>query len=140
MRLENAKNLVTGDEANLGDTVRVAESDTDLRGSETLPGELGDVLDDVLGGGLQPGRRGAAVGEGRGRNALAGSVHATHDGSEQRISIVPDGDKGDRDVGNAQIFGGRGSLEGVLSSSSVPLGAGVSNCLRSRPRERLCGG
>ena len=31
-----------------------------------------------------------------------------------------DGDDGE----HAQVFGGRGSLEGVLSSSSVPLGSG----------------
>ena len=102
----------------------ITEGDTDLGGGETLASELGDVLDNVLRRGLQPGRGSAAVGESRGRNALAGSVHATHDGSEQRISIVPDGDKDDRDVGNAQIFGGRGGLEGVLSSSSVPLASG----------------
>ena len=58
--------------------MRVTEGDTDLRGSETLAGELGDVLDDVLRRGLEPGRGCAAVGEGGGRNTLSGSVHTTH--------------------------------------------------------------
>lgn len=51
---EDTEDLVSGDEADLGDTVGVAEDDTDLGWGEALPGELGDVLDDVIGGGLQP--------------------------------------------------------------------------------------
>ena len=47
--------------------MRVTEGNTNLGGRETLAGELDDVLDDVLGRGLQPGRGSAAVGEGRGR-------------------------------------------------------------------------
>ena len=81
VRLEDTEDLVTSHEADLGDTVRITEGDTDLGGRETLARELGDVLDDVLGRGLEPGRGCAAVGEGGGRNALAGSVHATHDDS-----------------------------------------------------------
>ena len=64
--------------------MRVTEGNTDLRGGETLAGELGDVLDDVLRRGLEPRRGSAAVGEGRGRNALSGSVHATHVGSKMQ--------------------------------------------------------
>lgn len=66
-RLEDTEDLVTSNEAHLGNTVRVTEGNTDLRGGQALASELGNVLDDILGGGLEPGRRGAAVGEGRGR-------------------------------------------------------------------------
>ena len=88
VRLEDTKDLVTGHEADLGDTVRITEGDTDLGGRKTLAGKLGDVLDDVLGRGLEPGGGRAAVGESRGRNALAGSVHATHgDSARQRSAL-----------------------------------------------------
>lgn len=47
--------------------MRVTKGDTDLGRSETLAGELGDVLNNIVGSGLEPGRRGAAVREGGGR-------------------------------------------------------------------------
>ena len=47
--------------------MRVPEGDTDLGGGKALTGELGDVLDHIIGGGLEPGRGSAAVREGRGR-------------------------------------------------------------------------
>ena len=51
---EDTENLVSGDEADLGDAVRVTEGNTDLGGRQTLAGELDDVLDDVLRGSLEP--------------------------------------------------------------------------------------
>ena len=66
VRLEDTKDLVTSHEADLGDTVRITEGDTDLVGRKTLAVKLGDVLDDVLGRSLQPGRGSSAVGKGRG--------------------------------------------------------------------------
>jgi len=62
----------------LGNTVRVTEDDTDLRRSGTLTGELGDLLDDLLGGGLQPRRGRSRVGESGGRNALSLAVKTAH--------------------------------------------------------------
>ena len=67
MRLEDTQNFVSGDEAHLGDTVRVTEGDTDLGRGETLTSELDYVLDDIIWRGFEPGWRGAAVREGRGR-------------------------------------------------------------------------
>ena len=67
MGLQDTEDLVTSDEADLGDTVRVTKGNTDLRGRQTLAGELADVLDDILRGGLEPRRGSAPVGEGRGR-------------------------------------------------------------------------
>jgi len=67
LRLQDTEDLVPGHEADLGNTVRVTESDTDLRRSETLARELADLLNHVLGGGLEPRRGSAAVRKGRGR-------------------------------------------------------------------------
>jgi hypothetical protein len=49
VRFEDTKDLLTSQEADLGHTMRVAKGDTDLRGRKALPGELDDVLDDILG-------------------------------------------------------------------------------------------
>jgi len=65
--LEDTEDLVTGDEADLGDTMRVTEGNTDLGGSQTLAGELDDLVDNVVMGGLEPRWRSAAVWESRGR-------------------------------------------------------------------------
>jgi hypothetical protein len=70
--------ILTSDVLDLGNTVRVTENDTDLRRSGTLTGELGDLLDDLLGGGLQPRRGGSRVGESGGRNALSLAVKTAH--------------------------------------------------------------
>ena len=67
MGLEDTEDLVTSDKAHLGDTVRVTEGDTDLRGGQALTSKLNDVINDVLGGSLEPCRRGATIREGRGR-------------------------------------------------------------------------
>ena len=67
VRLEDTEDLITGDKAHLGDTMRVTEGNTDLGGSETLASQFHDVLDDFIGRGLEPRRRGALVRKGRGR-------------------------------------------------------------------------
>ena len=61
MGLEDSQNLVSGHNADEGDTVGVTEDNTDLRGSGTLLRELADLVDDLLGSGLEPGRSGARV-------------------------------------------------------------------------------
>jgi hypothetical protein len=97
VRLEDAEDLVTSDEAHLRNAVRVTESNTNLRGSQTLASKLDNVLNDIIGSCLEPARGSATVREGRRgcdrikfpephnqdmlpTNALAGSVHTTHDG------------------------------------------------------------
>lgn len=67
MRLEDTEDLVTGHETDLGNTVRVTEGNTDLRGSKALAGEFNNLLDDFLRGCLEPRRGRPAVREGRGR-------------------------------------------------------------------------
>ena len=54
MGLQDTKNLVTGDKAHLRDTMRVTEGNTDLGGCQTLASQLADVLNDIIGGGLEP--------------------------------------------------------------------------------------
>lgn len=68
----------TGHNLDLGNTVGVTEDNTDLGRSGTLLGQLADVVNNLLGGGLEPGGSGAGVGDSRGRNALALGVKATH--------------------------------------------------------------
>lgn len=79
----------TSDNLDLGNTVGVTEDNTDLRRGGTLTGELADLVDDLLGGGLEPCRGSARVGDGAGRNALALGVKTAHFevvGGKKRLS------------------------------------------------------
>lgn len=68
----------TSDNLDLGNTVGVTEDNTNLGRSGTLLGELADVVNNLLGGGLEPSGRSARVGESGGGNALALAVKTTH--------------------------------------------------------------
>lgn len=74
VRLEDSENLVSSNHLHLGDAVRISENNTNLRGSGTLLGELADLVDDLLGGCLEPGGRSTRVWESRGRYALSVGV------------------------------------------------------------------
>jgi hypothetical protein len=67
----------TSDNLDLGNAVAVTEDNTDLGRGSTLSGELADLVDDLVGGGLQPGGRRTAVGNSRGANTLSLAVHTT---------------------------------------------------------------
>lgn len=71
LRLEDTEDLVTGNETNLSDTLRVTELNTDLRRGHTLTGELDNLLNDLLGGGLEPRGGSAAVRQSRGGDTLS---------------------------------------------------------------------
>ena len=58
--------------------MRVTEDLANLRGSGTLLRELADLLNNLLGGGLQPSRGVARVGDGGGRYSLSVAVKTTH--------------------------------------------------------------
>lgn len=77
-KLPCAEFSLTSDKLDLGNTVGVTEDDTDLRRGGALTGELGDLLNDLLGGGLQPGGSVARVRESGGRNALSVAVKSAH--------------------------------------------------------------
>ena len=47
-RLEDTEDFVTGDESDLGDTVRVTKDDTDLRWGQAFAGQFTDVVDDIF--------------------------------------------------------------------------------------------
>ena len=72
--------LHTSHNLDLGNTVAVPQDNTNLRRGNTLPGELADLLDDLVGRGLQPRWRGARVRDGRVGDTLALAVHTTHGG------------------------------------------------------------
>lgn len=63
--LEDSENLRSSHRLKLGDTEGVSQGDTDLRWGQTLLGQLGDVLNDILGLQLQPRWRFALVRESR---------------------------------------------------------------------------
>ena len=52
--LQHPENLVTGDKAHLGNTMRVTEGDTDLGWGKTLASEFNDLFFDFIRGGLEP--------------------------------------------------------------------------------------
>ena len=58
--------------------MRVSQDNANLRGRGALPGELADLVDDLVGGGLQPSRGGARVGQRRGRDTLSVAVKSAH--------------------------------------------------------------
>jgi hypothetical protein len=68
----------TSDNLDLGDTVGVTEDDTNLRRSGTLTGELADLVNDLLGGGLEPCGRSARVGDGAGCDTLSLGMKTAH--------------------------------------------------------------
>ena len=68
----------TGDDLDLGNTVGVTEDHTDLGRSGTLLCELADLVNDLIGGGLEPRRGAARVGERGGADALSLGMKTTH--------------------------------------------------------------
>lgn len=70
----------TSDNLDLSNTVGVTEDDTNLGGGSTLLSELADLVDDLLGGGLEPRGGVARVGDRGGRDALALGVKTAHFG------------------------------------------------------------
>jgi hypothetical protein len=76
--LEDTHNLLSSDRANLGDSVRITEDDTNLGGGKTLLGELADVLLNVGGRNLAPTGGSAFVRAGTLGDTLSWCVHASH--------------------------------------------------------------
>lgn len=70
----------TGDDLDLGDSMRVTQDDTDLGRRGALLGEFANLVNDLVGSGLHPRRGVAAVGNGRSRNSLSVGVKTTHFG------------------------------------------------------------
>jgi len=56
----------TSNHLDLGNSVRISEDDTDLRWSSPLLRKFADLVNNLLGGGLEPRRRGSGVWDGRG--------------------------------------------------------------------------
>lgn len=69
----------------------VTENDTDLGRGGTLLRELADLLDDLVGRGLEPRRGGARVGNRRGRNTLSVAVKTTHFDDLRNSTVSRDG-------------------------------------------------
>ena len=69
--LEDTDNFVSSHVLGLGNSVGITENDANLRGGQTLLGELADLVNNLSSGGLEPRGGGAAVGEGRTGNTLS---------------------------------------------------------------------
>merc|ERR1719278_2021828 len=78
LALQDTQDLVPGDESHLSNTMAVPEDDTNLGGSQSLLGQLVDLVLHLVGGQLQPLGHGASVGESRLGDTLPWSVHTTH--------------------------------------------------------------
>ena len=57
------KSRHTSNNLDLSNTVRISKDNTNLGWSSTLLRELANLVDDLLGGGLEPRRRSAGIGE-----------------------------------------------------------------------------
>ena len=56
----------TSDNLDLSNTVRISEDNTNLGWSGSFLRKLANLIDDLLGGGLEPRRRSAGIGKSRG--------------------------------------------------------------------------
>lgn len=68
----------TSNNLHLSNAVAVTEDNTDLRRSSTLLCQLADLVNDLIGSGLEPRRWVAGVWDGGGRDTLALAVKTTH--------------------------------------------------------------
>jgi len=76
--LEDAEDLVSGDDPDLRDTVAIPQDNTNLGRRGALPSELADLLDDLLGRGFEPGRDRARVRSRGGGDTFSVRVKTTH--------------------------------------------------------------
>jgi len=81
LALQDTQDLVASDEAYLCNTVRVSEDNTNLGWSQTLLGQLEDLVLDLVTGDLQPLRNRPPVRKSRLADALSRCVHPTHTGA-----------------------------------------------------------
>jgi len=78
LALQDAQDLVTGDEPDLGNTMRVPEDNTNLGRGQALLSQLEDLVLDLIAGDLQPLRNRPPVRQCRLADALSRCVHPTH--------------------------------------------------------------
>ena len=78
LRLQDAQDLVSGDEPDLSHAMTVPENDTDLRRGQSLLGQLEDLVLDIVRGQLEPIGDRSAIWQGGLGNTLSRCVHATH--------------------------------------------------------------
>jgi hypothetical protein len=77
----------TSNNLDLRNTVGIPENSSDLRWCGTLPGELADLVNDLVGSDLEPCWRSARVGNGGSGDTLSVTVHATHDCGWREVCI-----------------------------------------------------
>jgi len=80
--LEDSEDLSTSEESNLGDTVLISQDNTDLRGGETLLGELDDEFSNSSGGKGDPLGSLSSERESAGADTFTVGMHTTHFGGK----------------------------------------------------------
>jgi len=76
--LQDTQNLASRNSLHLGNSEGVTEGHSNLAGGDTLLGHLHNLVDDLLGGSLEPRGHGAAVRDGRAADTLSiGSISVT---------------------------------------------------------------
>lgn len=70
VRLQDSQDLVTSDDLGLGDTVSISQDNTNRRRSQTLSGVLDNLLNNLIGGQLEPSWSVSRVWSGRGGDTL----------------------------------------------------------------------
>lgn len=79
--LQDSQDLVTSDNLGLGNSVGISQDNTDLRRSQTLSGVLDDLLNDVVGGQLEPSWSVSRVRSSGGRNSFSLKLVGVYEGS-----------------------------------------------------------
>ena len=98
--LENTEDLVSGDEADLGDAVGVTQHNTDLGGCHSPAGEFVDLFDNFAGRGFEPGLRKGLVGSMEGRRTQCPCLECAYDllrvsmATQQSAGEIPMADVG----------------------------------------------
>mmetsp|Transcript_7818 Transcript_7818/g.14496 ORF Transcript_7818/g.14496 Transcript_7818/m.14496 type:complete len:208 (+) Transcript_7818:383-1006(+) len=100
--LEDTDDLLSRDGLDLCDSVRISQNDANLRGVETLSGELADVFFNVGGRSLEPRGRRALVGFGTLGDTLSGGMHTTHGDEVLFVEVLGNDKRKKRDDG---VFG-----------------------------------
>lgn len=110
----------------------VTEDDTDLGRGSTLLGQLADLVNDLLGGGLEPRRGVAAVGDRRGGDTLSLGVKTAHfDGGLWCCRLESRGSVG-RSLVGFEKGREKSSRSIAICLSGLPLGVDRVDCAGGR--------
>jgi hypothetical protein len=118
--------------------LRISENDTDLRWLRALLCELADLVNDLLGGGLEPCRGGSGVWDGGLGDTLSFAVETTHGcGLVEGISLAIEIRVSRRDLEDGGLLeessqSGVGHVQGFLRLGLQPYAAETARSVLAR--------